>query len=145
MTVPNYLSTKKAKLDFIRAISTQDITHASDFVPIVRRFVEDGDLKVNEINPMLLFPVIADAPATTRVTIGRRTILSLDYDRKIVTEVLAAMGGEYRRFITDIVTSTITYSMDAIKICNALVAKGYIESCEKNNNKIIIHKRPHVL
>ena len=135
------LSTKKAKLDFIRAIKVQDLVFDPAFVSIVRKFIEDGDLKVTEIGHQLLLSVIEDAPAASRVTIGRRAILSLDYDQDVVTDVLNAMGGEYRRFTTDSATSTITYSLDAIKICNDLVAKGYISNCEKKNSKIIIYKK----
>lgn len=135
------LQTKKAKLDFVRAIKVQDLVFDSAFVTIVRKFVEDGDLKVTEIGQQLLLSVIADAPATSRITIGRRAILSLDYDQDVVTDVLNAMGGEYRRFTTDSATSTITYSLDAIKICNDLVVKGYIANCEKKNSKIIIYKK----
>ena len=135
------LPTKKAKLDFIRAVKVQDLVFDPAFVSIVRRFIEDGDLKVTEIGHQLLLSVIEDAPAASRVTIGRRAILSLDYDQDVVTDVLNAMGGEYRRFTTDSATSTITYSLDAIKICNDLVAKGYISNCEKKNSKIIIYKK----
>lgn len=66
----------------------------------------------------------------------RRVILSLDFDSDVITDVLIVMGGEYQRFLTD----TATYSLDAIKICNHLVAKGYLAGCEKKNGKIIIHK-----
>ena len=135
------LQTKKAKLDFIRAIKVQDLVYDSAFVTIVRKFVEEGDLKVTEIGHQLLLSVIEDAPAASRVTIGRRAILSLDYDQDVVTDVLNAMGGEYRRFTTDSATSTITYSLDAMKICNDLVTKGYISNCEKKNSKIIIYKK----
>ena len=135
------LSTKKAKLDFIRALKVQDIAFDSSFISIVRSFIEDGDLKVTEIGHQLLLSVIADASAATKVTIGRRAILSLDYDKVVVTDVLNAMGGEYRKFMTVTATSTITYSLDAIKICNDLVAKGYIANCEKKNSKIIIYKK----
>lgn len=134
------LSTKKAKLDFIRALKVQDIAFDSSFISIVRSFIEDGDLKVTEIGHQLLLSVIADAFATTKVTIGRRAILSLDYDKDVVTDILNAMGGEYRKFMTITTTSTITYSLDAIKICNHLAAKGYIARCEKKNSKIIIYK-----
>lgn len=135
------LSTKKAKLDFIRAIKVQDLVFDPAFVTIARKFIEDGDMKVTEVGHQLLLSVIADAPEASRVTIGRRAILSLDYDQEVVTDVLNAMGGEYRRFTTDSATSTITYSLDAIKICNDLVAKGYISNCEKKNSKIIIYKK----
>jgi hypothetical protein len=135
------LSTKKAKLDFIRAIKVQDLVFDSAFVSIARKFIENGDLKVTEIGPKLLLSIIADAPAATRGTIGRRAILSLDYDKVVVTDVLNAMGGEYRKIMTVTTTSTITYSLDAIKICNDLVAKGYIANCEKKNSKIIIYKK----
>lgn len=135
------LSTKKAKLDFIRAIKVQDIACDPTFASVVREFIEDGDLKVTEIGHQLLLSVIADAPASTRISIGRRAILSIDYDQSLVTNVLNAMGGEYRRLTTDSTTSTITYSLDAIKICNNLVTKGYIAGCEKKNSKIIIYKK----
>jgi len=135
------LSTKKAKIDFIRAIKEQDITFDSSFIAIAREFVEDGELRVTEIGRQLLLSVIADSSPATRETIGRRAILSMDYDVDSVTEVLNAMGGEYRRLTSDSATSTLTYSLDAIKICNDLVAKGYIIGYEKKNNKIIIHKR----
>lgn len=135
------LSNKKAKLDFIRSIKVHDLIFDPAFITIVRKFVEDGDLKVTEIGHQLLISVIAGAPTITRVTIGRRAILSLDYDRDVVTNVLNAIGGEYRRFTTDSATSSITYSLDAIKICNDLVAKGYIASCEKKDSKIIIYKK----
>lgn len=135
------LSTKKAKLDFIRAIKVQDLVFDPAFVTIARNFIEDGDLKVTEIGHQLLLSVIADAPDATRVMIGRRAILSLDYDSAIVTDVFDTMGGEYRRFTTDSATSTITYSPDAIRICNYLVAKGYIAGCKKKDSKIIINKK----
>lgn len=135
------LPTKKAKLDFIRAIKVQDIVFDPAFVTIARKFIEDGDMKVTEVGHQLLLSVIADAPEASRVTIGRRAILFLDYDQDVVTDVLNAMGGEYRRFTTDSATSTITYSPDAIRICNNLVTKGYITGCEKKSSKIIIHKK----
>lgn len=135
------LPTKKAKIEFVRAIKVQDLVFEPAFVSMVRTFIEDGDVKVTEIGHQLLLSVIAGAPDATRVMIGRRAILSLDYDRAIVADVLNAMGGEYRRFTTDSATSTITYSPDAIRICNDLVAKGYIARCEKKDSKIIIHKK----
>lgn len=135
------LPTKKAKIEFVRAIKVQDLVFEPAFVSMVRTFIEDGDVKVTEIGHQLLLSVIAGAPDATRVMIGRRAILSLDYDRAIVTDVLNAMGGEYRRFTTDSATSTITYSPDAIRICNDLVAKGFIARCEKKDSKIIIHKK----
>lgn len=135
------LPTKKAKLDFIRAIKVQDIVFDPAFVTIARKFIEDGDMKVTEVGHQLLLSVIADAPEASRVTIGRRAILFLDYDQDVVTDVLNAMGGEYRRFTTDSATSTITYSPGAIRICNNLVTKGYITGCEKKSSKIIIHKK----
>lgn len=141
LTAIQSLPTKKAKIEFIRAIKVQDLVFEPAFVSIVRAFIEDGDVKVTEIGHQLLLSVIAGAPDATRVMIGRRSILSLDYDRAIVTDVLYAMGGEYRRFTTDSATSTITYSPDAIRICNDLVAKGYIARCEKKDSKIIIHKK----
>lgn len=135
------LTTKKAKIEFIRAIKVQDLVFDSAFVAIARKYIEDGDLKVTEIGHQLLLSVIADAPDATLETIGRRAILSLDFDEGVITDVLNAIGGEYRRFTSDTETSTITYSLDAIKICNDLVAKGYIAGCEKKNNKIIIYKK----
>lgn len=137
----NSLSTKKAKLDFIRAIKTHEIVHTPDFVSIARGFIEDGDLKVTDINHQLLLSVIADAPASTRVTIGRRAIISLDYDRKIISDILNAIGGDYRRLTTATAMSTIAYSMDSIKICNKLVSNGYIAACEKKDKDIIIRKK----
>jgi hypothetical protein len=135
------LSTKRAKIDFIRAIKVQDIVFDHSFVSLARKFIEDGDLKVTDVGHKLLLSVITDAPIGIRESIGRRAILSLDYDPNVVTDVLNAMGGEYRRFLTDTATSSISYSLDAIKICNDLVAKGYLVGCEKNSNKIIIHKK----
>lgn len=140
LTAIHSLLTKKAKLDFIHAIKVQDIVFDPAFVSIVRTFIEDGDLKVTEIGHQLLLSIIADASAATKVTIGRRAILSLDYDKDVVSDVLNVMGGEYRKFMTITATSTITYSLDAIKICNHLSANGYITRCEKKNSKIIIYK-----
>ncbi len=141
LTAVHSLSTKKAKLDFIRAIKVQDLVYDNAFVTLARQFIEEGDLKVTEIGHQLLLSVIADAPAATREIIGRRAILSLDYDKGVVTGILNAMGGEYRKFMTGTATSAITYSLDAIKICNDLAAKGYIANCEKKNSKIIIYKK----
>lgn len=141
MAAIHSLSTKKDKLNFIRAIKVQDIVFDSAFVSIVRSFIEDGDLKVTEIGHQLLLSVIADAPDSSRVIIGRRAILSLDYDERVISNLLYAMGGEYRRFITDTATSTISYNLDAIKICNYLVTKGFIAGCEKKNGIIIIRKQ----
>lgn len=135
------LTGKKAKIDFIRAIRVQDISFDAAFVSIAREFIEKGDLKVTEVGHQLLLSVIEDAPSATRETIGRRAILSIDYDKEAVTDVLNAMGGEYRRFTTDTETSTITYSLDAIKICNDLAEKGYITGTEKKNGKITIYKK----
>lgn len=141
LTAIQSLPTKKAKIEFIRAIKVQDLVFEPAFVSIVRAFIEDGDVKVTEIGHQLLLSVISDAPTATQVIIGRRAILRLDYDRTIVTDVLNAMGGEYRRFTSNSATSTITYSPDAIRICNDLVEKGYIAGCEKKDGKIIIHKK----
>ena len=135
------LSTKKAKIDFIRAIKVQDIAFDSKFVAIARKFVEDGELKVTDIGHQLLLSVIAGAPKDKREAIGRRAILSMDYDEDAVTSVLNAMGGEYARLTTGTSKSFLTYSLDAVRICNHLVAKGYIVSYEKKNGKIIIKKR----
>ena len=135
------LPTKKAKIDFIRAIRIQDLSFDSPFVTIAREFIEKGDLKVTEIGHQLLISVIEDAPLAIRETIGRRAILSIDYDKDVVTDVLNAMGGDYRRFTSDTERSTITYNLDAIKICNALAEKGYIVGCEKKNSRIIIYKK----
>lgn len=135
------LPTKKAKIDFIRAIKVQDHVLDPTFVTIARKYIEEGDLKVTEIGHQLLLSIIADAPVEIRETIGRRAILTLDYDKIVVTDVLNAMGGEYRRFTTDTETSTITYSLNAIKICNELNAKGFIAGFEKRNNKILIYKK----
>lgn len=141
LTAIQALSTKKAKIDFIRAIKVQDITFDSKFVTIARKFVEDGELKVTDIGHQLLLSVIADAPAGKREAIGRRAILSRDYDEDAVTSILNAMGGEYARLTTRTSKSFLTYSLDAVRICNHLAAKGYIESYEKKNGKIIIKKR----
>lgn len=141
LTAIHSLLTKKAKLDFIRAVKVQDIVFDPAFVTLARKFIEDGDLKVTEISRQLLLSVIADAPKETREIIGRRAILSLDYDSNVITDVLNVMGGEYRRFLTDTATSSISYSLNAIKICNDLVAKGYIARCEKKNSRIIIRKK----
>lgn len=133
--------TKKAKLEFIRAIKVKNITHDSAFVSIVQSFVSDGDLKVTDLDHQLLLSVIEDAPAATRMIIGRKAILSLDYDHNVVTSVLNSMGGEYQRLTTKTSTSTITYDMDAIRICNYLAAKGYIAGCNKENGRIVIYKK----
>lgn len=135
------LPNKKTKIDFIRAIRVQDISFDPIFVSIAREYIKNGDLKVTEIGRKLLLSVIADAPLTIRETIGRRAILSLDYDKDTVTDVLNAMGGEYRRFSTDTEKSIISYNLDAIKICNELTEKGYISRCEKKKGKIIIYKK----
>ena len=141
MAAIHSLSTKKDKLNFIRTVKVQDIVFDPAFVSIVRSFIEDGDLKVTEIGHQLLLSVIADAPDSSRVIIGRRAILSLAYDERVISDLLYAMGGEYRRFTTDTTTSTISYNLDAIKICNYLVAKGFIAECEKKNGIIIIRKQ----
>lgn len=135
------LSTKKDKVGFIRAVKVQDIIFDSTFVTIAREFIEKGDLKVTEIGHQLLLSVIASASMAKREAIGRRAILSMGYDEEAVTNVLSAMGGEYRRLTTSTAKSTITYSLDAIKICNALVERRYIEGYEKKSSKIIISKR----
>lgn len=134
-------TTKKERIDFIRAIRVHDITFDPTFVTIVRGYIENRDLKVTEIGHQLLLSVLADSPLANREAIGRRAILSLEYDKAVVTDVLNAMGGEYRRFATETATSTISYSLDAIKICNALTEKGYIAGYEKKNNKITIFKK----
>lgn len=141
LTAIQSLSTKKAKIDFMRAIKVQDIAFDSKFVAIARKFVEDGELKVTDIGHQLLLSVIADATAGKREAIGRRAILSMGNDKDAITNVLNAMGGEYRRLTTSTAKSTITYSLDAIKICNALVERRYIEGYEKKSRKIIISKR----
>ena len=96
---------------------------------------------MTEIGHHLLLSVIANAPASSRVIIGRRAILSLDYDERVISDLLYAMGGEYRRFTTDTAKSTISYNLDAIKICNYLVVRGFIAGCEKKNGIIIIRKQ----
>lgn len=141
LTAINSLPTKKAKLGFIRAIKVLDFVFDPEFVAIVRKFIEVGDLKVAEIGHQLLLSVIADATDALRVTIGRRAILSLDYKHDVVTDVLNAMGGEYRRLFSDTKMSSITYSLDAMRICNDLVSKKYIADCEKKNGRIIIYKK----
>lgn len=139
------IPTKKAKIEFIRAIKVQDLVFDATFVAIARKYIEDGDLKVTEIGHQLLLSVISDAPEATRETIGRRVILALDFDVAVITDVLNAIGGEYRRLTTYTEKSTISYSLDAIKICNYLVANSYLAGCEKKNSKIVIYKTKKTL
>lgn len=134
------LTTKKSQCEFLKAIKERDIAHCTEVVAIARQFVEGGDIKVSEIGPRLLFAVIASAQDDIRENIGRKAILSLDYNRQVVTSILNAMGGEYKRLVSDTAVSTISYSRNAILICNYLVATGYIKACEKKSDKIFIFK-----
>lgn len=136
----NALPTKKSKCDFIRAIKDIDVIPDTDLASKIRPFVVSSDLKTNELGRNLLLAIISGAPDEQRIIIGRRAIVSLPYTRELTTLILRAMGNEFKRLTTETSTSTITYSRDAIYVCNELVRLGYIKACEKKENKILITK-----
>lgn len=137
----NVLNTKKAKCDLLRAIREIDFMPGADLTSMVKPFIENGDLKVTEVSTQILISIISILPEDTRVSIGRRAILSLPYTKEMVSNILRAMGGDYGRYLTDTTTSSMQYTRDAILIANDLSAKDYIKSCEKKGGKIIIVKK----
>ena len=143
LAVLKALPSKKAKCGFIRSIKDIDINVDEELASQIRPFVLSGELKTEDISSPLLLSVISGASGTQRIALGRRAILTIPYTRQGTTNILNAMGNEYKRFTTDSSSSTISQSRDAIIICNQLVRSGFIKSYEKKNNKLIITKVKH--
>lgn len=135
------IATKKSKCDFIRAIANIEIAPDAELITLVYPLVESGDIKVNELSNRLLNSIIANMPEDQRISIGRRAITIILYNKENVTSILQAMGGEFRRLTSDSTISTVTYSRDAILIINELIKNGYVKSCEKKDGKIVVTKR----
>ena len=140
MAVINKLPTKKAKCDFIRSIKDINITPDDKMAMEVGAFVLSGDLNVTEIGTQLLIAIISVLPTPQRIIVGRRAILSLPYSNDLVTDILKAMDGEYKRFLSDSSYSMLSYSRDAILIANYLAEKEFIRKVDRKNGKLLIYK-----
>lgn len=135
------LPSKKAKCDFLRSIKDIEIYPDAKLTSIVSPWIENGDIKVTDINIKLLLAVIDMAEESVRMLIGKRAILSLPYSGELVSDILKSMNGEYKRFLTSTAVSSLTYSRDAILVCNYLTTNGYVERCERKGDKIIVFKK----
>lgn len=135
------IETKKSKCDFIRAIARSELIPDSELVSLVYPLVDSGDIRVSELGIRLLTGIIAYAPESKRISLGRRSITSIPYQKDDITAILMAMGGEFRRLTSDSTFSTIGYSFDAMRVINELVKNEYLKGYEKRSGKIIVNKR----
>ena len=135
------IDTKKSKCEFIRTMVNSDIAPDSEIVSLVYPFVESGNVKVNELSDRMLIGVISKADKKMRVTLGRRSIVSIPFKKECITAILQSMGGEYKRLTTNSATSSLSYSRDAIIIINELVKNGFVKGYEKTEGGILVYKR----
>lgn len=140
IAVINKIPTKKAKCDFIRSIKDINIAPDEKLAAVVGAYVESGDINVSEIGTQMLVAIISALPIAQRIAVGRRAILSLPYSNDLVTDILKAMDGEFKRFLSDSTYSSLSYSRDAILIANYLAEKRFISGVERKKGKIYIYK-----
>ena len=135
------LNTKKAKCAFIRSIKGNNLLPNSELTDLISPYVINGDLKVDDISFALLNAIISQAPADKRVPLGRKALLTLELDNRETADLLLAIGGEFKRLTTNTVTSSITYSRDAVLIINHLVDTGFVKGYEKKEDKLVVTKQ----
>lgn len=134
------LDTKVAKCEFVRAIKENVFAPEEVLAEMVRPLFVSGDLKAAEINLLLLLQIIAKASEADRVKLGRRAILSIPYSKENATMLLRAMGGEYKRLISDTAKSRLSSDRDAVLAVNHLLKNGFIRAVERKEGKIIVTK-----
>ena len=141
IAVLDALPSKKAKCDFLRSIRDIDICPDDKLTSLVKPLIEGNDIRVQEINKYLLLSVISNSTEPLRTTLGRRAIISVEYSPDLISDILKSMGGEYKRLLSSSSISTLTYSRDAIVICNYLTTQCYLKKCERKGDKILINKK----
>lgn len=140
IAVINKIPTKKAKCDFIRSIKDINIAPDEKLATVVGAYVVSGEINVSEIGTQMLVAIISVLPNAQRIAVGRRAILSLPYSNDLVTDILKAMDGEFKRFLSDSSYSMLSYSRDAILIANYLAEKEFIRKVDRKNGKLLIYK-----
>lgn len=135
------IETKKGKCDFIRAIADSEFAPNAELISLVSPLVTNGDIKVSELSIPLLIGIISNSTDEMRIGLGRRAITSIPFKKETVSGVLQAMGGDFRRLNSDSMTSSISYSRDAMQVINCLVINGFVKSYERKGDKIIVSKR----
>lgn len=140
IAVINKIPTKKAKCDFIRSIKDINIAPDEKLATVVGAYVVSGEINVSEIGTQMLVAIISVLPNAQRIAVGRRAILSLPCSNDLVTDILKAMDGEFKRFLSDSTYSSLSYSRDAILIANYLAEKRFISGVERKKGKIYIYK-----
>ena len=136
----NSLKTKKAKCAFVRAIKEQAFGPTPDYISLVSPLVVNGDLKASDMNIRVLTNVLNQVSSDKRLLLGKKILLSLELVKEDLSEVLKAIGGEYKRLTSDTTVSTISYNRDSVMILNRLVKEGYIKGYEKKNDKLLVKK-----
>lgn len=136
----NSLKTKKAKCAFVRAIKEQAFGPTPDYISLVSPLVVNGDLKASDMNIRVLTNVLNQVSSAKRLLLGKKILLSLELAKEDLSEVLKAIGGEYKRLTSDTTVSTISYNRDSVMILNRLVKEGYIKGYEKKNDKLLVKK-----
>ena len=64
----------------------------------------------------------------------------MPYDEGQIKAILKAIGGDFSKLTTTSASSTISYSRDAVQVINYLVANGFVKSCIRKDDKIVVVK-----